>query len=490
MTFTNPVLARWDAQVQRSSPHTGKDSGKTRMDIIQLVLNPGSPLESARSFIAQNYMQGELRTAHHQNGQFYTWQLGRYAEVAVEEMRAEIYKFLDAASRTTANGQVVPFDPTRAKVANVLEATSAHAQLPTSIRAPTWLDDGKRPPATEIVVCKNGLLHLTERKLLAHTPAFFTVNALDFSFDAGAAKPREWLSFLSALWPDDPASISALQEMFGLLLTGDTRHQKAFLMVGPKRSGKGTIARILTRLLGQANVCGPTLGSLGSNFGVAPLIGKRLAVISDARLGTKTDQQVVVERVLAITGEDSLTVDRKFMDAWTGRLETRFLILSNELPRLADASGALPSRFIIWMLKNSFFGKEDLGLTERLTRELPGILNWSLDGWDRLTRRGYLVPPPSAAEAQQEMEDLGSPVGAFLRERCIIGAGRAVECSRLFDAWVAWCRENNREHPGTVQGFGRDLRSVVPDLSVPNPRNSDGSRTRFYQGLDLDLRQP
>jgi putative DNA primase/helicase len=145
----------------------------------------------------------------------------------------------------------------------------------------------------------------------------------------------------------------------------------------------------MTKLLGQANVCGPTLSGLGETFGLAPLIGKRLAIISDARLGGKTDHQVVVERLLAITGEDSLSVNRKNRDHWTGQLETRFMILTNELPKLADASGALASRFLILLLTNSFYGKEDLGLTARIIHELPGILNWSLDGWQRLQNRGY-----------------------------------------------------------------------------------------------------
>ena len=54
-------------------------------------------------------------------------------------------------------------------------------------------------------------------------------------------------------------------------------------MVGPTRGGKGVIARILGALIGKRNVCGPTLNSLGGDFGLQPLIGKSLAVISDAR---------------------------------------------------------------------------------------------------------------------------------------------------------------------------------------------------------------
>jgi putative DNA primase/helicase len=335
------------------------------------------------------------------------------------------------------------------------------------------------------VSCTNGILHLPTRKLLQHTPAFFSLNALDFDYGPNAPKPAEWLKFLSQLWPNDQQSIEMLQEMFGLMLTGDTSHQKAFLLVGPKRSGKGTIARVLTKLLGQANVCGPTLSSLGQNFGLAPLIGKRVAIISDARLGGKTDQQVVVERILAITGEDSLSVDRKFKDAWTGRLETRIVVLTNELPKLSDASGALASRFLILLMTNSFFGKEDHGLTDRIIRELPGILNWSLEGWARLQKRGYFVQPASSAAAQQEFEDLGSPIGAFLRDRCEISPAASCPCDSLYNSWTDWCREQNITHVGTVQTFGRDLRSVISALKVIQPRIEHGQRERHYQGVRI-----
>ena len=110
-------------------------------------------------------------------------------------------------------------------------------------------------------------------------------------------------------------------------------------------------------------MAGPTLSSLAQNFGLAPLIGKPLAIISDARLGGRADVQVVVERLLSITGEDWLSIDRKFLPAWNGQLPTRFVILTNELPKLGDASGAIASRFIVLRLIQSFYGQEDQSLT-------------------------------------------------------------------------------------------------------------------------------
>jgi putative DNA primase/helicase len=80
---------------------------------------------------------------------------------------------------------------------------------------------------------------------------------LPFEFDARASAPREWLAFLKKLWPNDPETIGTLQEWFGYLLTPDTRQQKILFLLGPKRSGKGTIARVLGELVGATNFAGP-----------------------------------------------------------------------------------------------------------------------------------------------------------------------------------------------------------------------------------------
>ena len=71
-----------------------------------------------------------------------------------------------------------------------------------------------------------------------------------------------WYEFLHQLFDGDLESLDLLQEWFGYCLTGDTSQQKMLLIVGPKRSGKGTLARVLAKLIGAGNVCGPTTSSL------------------------------------------------------------------------------------------------------------------------------------------------------------------------------------------------------------------------------------
>jgi hypothetical protein len=146
----------------------------------------------------------------------------------------------------------------------------------------------------------HGILHLGSRGLHPHSPRFFTHTAVDFDFEPDALAPPRWLEFLGQLWGDDTESIDTLQEIFGLMLTAETRYQKAFLLFGPKRSGKGTIAPVLVGLVGKPNCVSPTLASLGTNFRPAPLIHKRVAIISDARLGAKADQHAIAESILRI----------------------------------------------------------------------------------------------------------------------------------------------------------------------------------------------
>ncbi len=453
-----------------------------------LLLDPRAPFSTAKTFIEHHYSRGDLVTLIHQQGTFAEWTGTHYRDLATEEMRSALYDFLEA-SVVPGKGRgalPVPFKPSARAVSDVLDALRAASQLSGLTRAPAWLgeDTTGLPPADEIISCKNGLLHLPTGDLFPHTPSFYATSALSYAYDEKAPEPVRWNKFLSDLWPDDPQPREVLQDVFGYLIGSDTDQQKILMAVGPKRSGKGTIARIVTAVIGQNAVVSPTLASLESNFGLAPLIGKSVALIADARLGGRADQHAIAERLLSISGEDLQTVDRKHIQAWSGRLGTRFFILSNELPRISDASGALSSRFIILTMTESFYGKEDRGLTNALMAELPGILNWAIAGWRRLRKRGHFIQPKSSEEAMREFEDLSSPIGAFVRDACELGPTKSVVVDKIFDAWVAWCKEQARDHFGTKATFGKELRAAVPQIRQSQPREGE-ERVRKYEGIGL-----
>jgi putative DNA primase/helicase len=469
-------------------PRTGGGEEPGIADTDPFVFKPSAPYDTARAFLKERYTQDGLATLYHFDGAYYWWNGRCYEKADAKTIRAEIYQFLDNAFRWDFRlNKLMPFNPTTKKVNDVVDALQAVVNLPNSTPVPGWLTDEHIPdmthPPEELVALSNGLLHLPTLELQPPTPRFFSFNALDYSYrpDAGACPPH-WIEFLTQLWPNDQESIDTLQEIFGYLLTADTSQQKIFMIVGPKRSGKGTIARVLTEMLGRSNVSAPTLASLAERFGLAPLIDKQAAIIADARLGVRADQAAIGERLLSISGEDSITVDRKPIGARTGRLPTRFLLLTNELPRFADASGALAGRLILLALTESFYGKEDLGLIDRLLAELPGILNWSIEGWKRLRKRGHFKQPKSSRDLMQELEDIASPIKAFIRDCCDVDPYVETACDLLYETWRIWCGGQGR-NPTAQPTFGRDLRAAIPSLKVVQHNTDVKKGQRFYKGI-------
>ena len=434
-------------------------------------------------------------------GEFIEWENGAFRIVPDEDVRARLVTRVRAefvaenlaalAFMGDEDGEKEPpkVRPVTTKlIADVIQAVRSVTLLPSGVNHPAWIDGVAGPAPTALLPVKNGLLDLAAAVdgkpncLLPATPSFFTFNAAPFGYDPLAPAPTKWLNFLTSVWPDDPTSIATLQEWFGYLLTPDTRQQKILFLLGPRRAGKGTIARILTELVGPGNVAGPTLNSLAQNFGLAPLLDKSVAIIDDARLSGRSDAAVVTERLLTISGEGTLSVDRKHRSAVTTKLSTRLVILSNELPRLGDASGALAGRVILLKFTRSWFDREDSKLFEALVPELPGILLWAIRGWRRLRDRGRFHQPASGAELLAELEDLSSPVKAFVRERCVVGPRESVPVEEVYAEWRRWCESAGKKEPGTSMTFGRDLRAAVPELSDRRPKQN-GERWREYVGL-------
>lgn len=454
--------------------------------------SPDAPLDVARE-LYKKFRTPAGRTLVNHRGEWMLWDGQQWNDWDNAHLRSTVYKKLgevDYDKPIRKGGEIVDhertrWNPNRNKIANVLEALAAVAHLGADVDTPAWIaaHDSIDSRADEMIACTNGLLSLATRELHPHTPAFYNHVSVPFAYQPDAPKPEVWLKFLASVWPDDPASIALLQEWTGYIVTGRTDMQKILLLIGPTRSGKGTFARMLRNLIGPGHVTGPTLASLGTNFGLAPLMGKPLAVIADARMGGR-DVHTIVERLLSISGEDVLTVDRKFRDPWSGRLPARLMILSNEIPRFSDASGAIANRLLVLQMRRSFLGKEDRTLDARIADELPGILNWALEGLDRLASKGRFTVPSTSNEATTMLMDLASPVSAFVRECCTRGVGDSVERDRLYNAWKTWCFDNGHES-GSKATFGRNLAAVVPDLGTVKPRTPDGRRLRAYTSIGL-----
>ena len=464
-----------------------------------LILDPpGEPMPVARDFLKAHYAYPDsdpddpLPLLRAWRSGWWTWEGPKWVEVEDRRVRGRAYKYTEHAQwwkkQPDGKAKLEPWAPTTRKISDLLDALKAVTFLHRDVDQPEWIEPVDMPGARELVSVANGLLHIHTRDVVRAQP---TVLQPDRRAVRATTRTRPsrgvGSSSSTSCGPKTQTPIAALQEFFGYVLSGRTDQHKILLLVGPLRGGKGTIARILKSLVGDGNCAGPTLASLGTNFGMSPLIGKPLAIVSDARLGGPNTHQVV-ERLLSVSGEDMQTIDIKYNQPWTGTLPTRFVIISNELPSFGDSSGAIASRFIALQLTRSWLGDEDTELTAKLREELSGILSWALDGLDRLNNQGRFTEPESSVDVMTALADLVSPVSAFVRDRCAVGP-YSIPVQDLFAAWRGWA-EDNGHTAGSSQSFGRDLRAAQSHVRVHQVRAEGDHRERQYLGVTLKHRVP
>lgn len=456
---------------------------------------PQSPLEVARRLqLEPPWRVTGAPTRWHWRGAWLRWTGTHWAEEEAGVAEDLLYHRLERETwlKLAKSGLVVatPWNPVKKSVAEVDRALQAVQRLSGEVEAGSlwdvkqkrWLEPDE---VAGQVACRNGAVDPVTRVLSPHSPRWLNLSALPFDYDPQAVCPR-WRRFLEEVLPGDSDAQGLLQEWFGYVVSGRSSLQKLMFLVGASRSGKSTTAGVLTKLVGAGNVAAPTLSSFAAHFGLASLIGKPLAVVDDARYSKSIDMQVVIERLLSITGGGRLDVDRKNRPVWTGRLPTRIVISSNELPWFRDASGAIVNRMLVVEFRESFLGREDPLLERALEAELPGILNWALEGLERLRQSGgVFTTPASALEAITELSEQASPVKTFIAEECVLHPDAKVGSEELFLAWSVW-KGGVKQDRSARTTFGIQLRAAVPGLKkIRLEKQEDGTRPWGLGGIGL-----
>jgi putative DNA primase/helicase len=219
------------------------------------------------------------------------------------------------------------------------------------------------------------------------------------------------------------------------------------------------------------------------------LIGRKLAVVPDARLDQRANRSVITEKLLSIIGEDPQEINRKNKPYWSGILRLRVMILSNELPDFKDDTGVIATRFVILQMFVSFLGREDTELEAKLCGELSGILNWALVGLRRLLHEEKFTLP-GTAELNEELASMASAVRAFVAECCELGNDHTVSVDALYRSYRAWCEGVGAKGYAErlpINQFSGKLRSAFHgQIQTIRPRVENSvERKRKFSGICL-----
>ncbi len=307
----------------------------------------------------------------------------------------------------------------------------------------------------------NGTLHLQTFEFRAHRAVDLLTLQSPVVYDANAQCPI-WRDCM-ARWIPDEATRDYMQESFGVSLSGKVFEEFFNFLYGGGDNGKSTFLRLLEMICGtywhktQAETIMQARDKRQSN---AP--SPELLALKGARLVTvhEIDSKHTLNAPLIkdLTGRDAITA-RGLFEKRPTTFEPQFTLwmFGNGKPQIKDTSGGMWRRPRLIDFGQTIPPHErDPQLSEKLSAELPGILNWALEGLRRVYERGLIVPEAVKA-ATDEYRAEQDPMSGFLAECCVVKPQCTASAAKLWRAWGDWCRENG-EHERTQRAFGLELK--------------------------------
>jgi putative DNA primase/helicase len=300
------------------------------------------------------------------------------------------------------------------------------------------------PQQTHYINLQNGLFNITTFQLEAHRPDLYFIEQLPFAYDKNATAPT-FKRFLetSLVHPNttnpDHDLIILAAEAIGYTLTARTDLKVAFWVPGPGDSGKSTLLNLIARLAGSLHTA-IDLHELGERFGLAPIIGKRVATCTEAQ----SNVYIRHDRFKALTGGgDYVVVDQKNKAPLTIIPTVKLWFAFNDAPGTNDRSDAYFKRLRVIPFNRSIPEKERIpDLLERMTQELPGIFNIVMGAYRRLVKDGAFIRCSQSDAWIQDYKLKYDHEATFLLEQCVRDPEGIVSSTELYQAYRSYMTDN------------------------------------------------
>jgi len=338
-------------------------------------------------------------------------------------------------------------------------------------------------PPLDVINIKNGLLRLSDRRLLPHSPDLLTPVQLPVKYDPKATCPAIE-QFVGEVFPPDAHTLA--WELAAWLMRPDTSIQKAVLLTGAGGNGKSVFLRLLVSFVGKSNTCNLSLHKLESDrFAAARLLGKLANICADL----PSEHLAGTSIFKAITGGDAISGEYKFRDSFDFVPFARLVFSANNPPRSQDSSQGFFDRWLVIPFDGSFRGTDaeipGEVLDERLqaASEQSGLLNKALEVLARIEGKCGFSEPGSVQEAWREFHATTDPLAVWLDRYTIDDSESIVVRKSLrvdFNAYL----EGHGRPALSAKAFGAAFGQLRPD--VPSrQRTVNGKLQWCYVGIGL-----
>ena len=289
---------------------------------------------------------------------------------------------------------------------------------------------------------RNGTIDLHTMELMSHDPSDRITMLSPVWYDPDATSPR-WKQFLVEVFKDEEL-IAFIQRLFGYVVQGGQQEHILPVLWGNGSNGKSTFIETLSKVFGDYKVELPTRIIMRRKMEEAytgdllRMRHRRLVTVNESDEGGFIQENVAK----GLTGGDPIVARGHYKES-EEFLPTHTLFLrSNHKPRVAGVDEGIWRRLLLIPFEQQFSGAgKDITLQAQLSSELPGILNWVLDGVQLYA--GRLNPPKIVTEATDDWREDSDEVGQFLTmatypEGEPPSSGSDVSKRELFKAYAYW----------------------------------------------------
>lgn len=312
----------------------------------------------------------------------------------------------------------------------------------------------------------NGELDIETSELKNHSRESFSTIQMNYSFDPTAKCPQ-WEQFIEDITGGARDRAELLQEMFGYCLTNDNRYQKCFYLIGDGANGKSVLLSILEALVGEANTSHVEIAFLSSDFQRIKLSNSMVNICNDM----KTDVAGTSSFFKAIVTGDTISGCYKGKDFFDFKPTCKMVFSANSMMNTRDIDKGFLRRICFINFPISFVEnpakknerKRDTTLATRLLAELPGILNWSLQGLQFLREKNSFTNTSDQETMYHDLEMVNNPIAAFIEEELRPQAdwySSPVTRMDIYKKYLLWC-ENTKSVPMSSRWFWPRMRQQI-----------------------------
>lgn len=353
-----------------------------------------------------------------------------------------------------------------------------------SINSNSFVQDANvlsvRLPEVSEAIQRHAIIYLDTGKRKLASPSDMVLRVAGAPY-IPKAKATRWNEFINQITVGDTDLADFLQLAVGYTLYGHTNEQVLFILIGTGGNGKGVFSHILHKVVGdyaaviQSNLLKP--GAISANNpspALMALMSKRLWTCSEVPKGMILDESLTKQ----ITGGDLLST----RPLYGGQIEYepigKLWLSVNNMPRVRHDDQGMWRRIIPIPFKAVFTGNaRDNDLEKKLEEELPGILNWALEGAKKFATKGKLGRPNASKLLLSELRRDVDTVGLWVETRCLVTDEGTLQ-SKV--AYEDYCETMKRERTNPLP-----QKEFNADLKARGFAHKTSRKFNFFAGLTL-----